>query len=122
MTTPDDIGAEGFVTAEDIYNILIRHWRTHKVGFALEVDWIIKDDDNEDVKGPDGIIGWWNGSNPINDLRIEPKVVRAMVHYIMSNSDKFHKNEDWYYRMNLHYKDFQLIADDINEVITKETK
>ena len=117
MTTLKAIGTDGFVTAEDIYNILFRHWRTDKTG-GIDVDWITKDDDDEDVKGPDGKIGWWNGSNPIIDLSVEPIVIRIIVSFIYNNNEMFFTYDGWFHKLNLHYTDFQLIADEVNNIIS----
>ena len=111
------IGSCGNVSADNVYDILMKHWKTDKYNHGIEVDWITENEDGEPVKGPDGKVGWWNGSNPISTIEVEPRVVRTIVDYISNHSEKFWNQQDTFYKMNLEYKDFQLIADIINEKI-----
>lgn len=44
-----------------------------------EVEFVTQDDDANPVKGPDGIIGWFNGRTPDCFIDVEPNVVRTVL-------------------------------------------
>ena len=44
-----------------------------------EVEFVCCDDDANPVKGPDGIIGWFNGPTPSCFVDVEPNVVRTVL-------------------------------------------